>query len=398
LDFGIALATTTDSWRAVKRAEALGFKYAWFYDTQLLNPDVFVGMALAARETRKIRLATGVLIPSNRISPVAANGLATLAKLAPGRIDFGVGSGFTARRTMGQSAVKLADLERYVAEVQGLLRGETVEARLEGKSKKIRFLNPELGLIHLEHEIPLHLSAFGPKARALAAKLGAGWLFFSGATGPALAAIADMQASWKAAGRSGAAYATLFTLGCVLRRGESPTSRRALAQAGPLAAVLFHDLVERGTLGDVIGALPPFLGQALEEYARIYAAYEPADARWLAVHRGHLMFVRPEEKRFLSRELIEGFTFTGTPDVLRGRVEELRDAGYSQLAVQLVEGHEDALADWAALLGPLGLEKGARRAKKVARPAGQSGKRARPARKGAKPARKGAGRSRKRRS
>src|SRR5512145_696837 len=127
MDFGIAVATSTRSWKVVKRAEALGFSHAWFYDTQLLNPDVFVGMALAARETRRIRLGTGVLIPSNRLAPVAANALATLNKLAPGRIDFGVGTGFTARRTMGQRAIKLAEMERYIAEVQGLLRGETVE-------------------------------------------------------------------------------------------------------------------------------------------------------------------------------------------------------------------------------------------------------------------------------
>lgn len=49
-EFGIALTTTTESWKLVKQAEALGFHYAWFYDTQLLNPDIFVGMALAARE------------------------------------------------------------------------------------------------------------------------------------------------------------------------------------------------------------------------------------------------------------------------------------------------------------------------------------------------------------
>ena len=59
--------------------------------------------------------------------------------------------------------------------------------------------------------------------------------------------------------------------------------------------------------------------------------------------------------------MIEDFTFTGTADVLRGRVEELRDAGYSQFTVQLVEGHEDALADWAKLLGPLGLKKGTKK-------------------------------------
>jgi len=358
MDFGVAFASSTESWRAAKRAEALGFKYAWFYDTQLLNPDVFVCMALAARETKKIRLGTGVMIPSNRISPVAANGLATLNKLAPGRIDFGVGTGFTGRRTMGQGAIKLAEMERYIQEVQGLLRGETVEALLEGERKKIRFLNPDFGLINLKSKIPLHISAFGPNARKLVAKFGAGWQFFSGALGPALGAIGDMKKTWSESGRTERLYATCYTLGCVLRPGEKANSKRALAQAGPMAAVFFHDLVERGSLGELVGSMPPSLAAAVEQYRKIYETYEPADARWLAVHRGHLMFVRPEEKPFLTQEMMEGFTFTGTADVLRGRVEQLRDAGYSQFTVQLVEGHEDALEDWAKLLGPLGLKKG----------------------------------------
>ena len=105
MQFAIALASSTESWRAVKRAEELGFHAAWFYDTQLLNPDVFMCMTQAAMATEKIRLGTGVLIPSNRIEPVAANAFATLNKIAPGRVDFGVGTGFTGRRTMGLSAI-----------------------------------------------------------------------------------------------------------------------------------------------------------------------------------------------------------------------------------------------------------------------------------------------------
>ena len=77
MQFGIALASETDSWRWVARAEELGFHSAWFYDTQLLNPDVFVCMALAAHHTERIRLGTGVLVPSNRIEPVTANALAS---------------------------------------------------------------------------------------------------------------------------------------------------------------------------------------------------------------------------------------------------------------------------------------------------------------------------------
>src|ERR1044071_9136700 len=104
--FAIAIPTDADSWRVVRRAEELGFSRAWFFDTQLLSADPFVAMAAAAVKTTKIRLGTGVLIPSNRIAAVTANAFATLNGLAPGRIDFGVGTGFSARRAMGLRAMR----------------------------------------------------------------------------------------------------------------------------------------------------------------------------------------------------------------------------------------------------------------------------------------------------
>jgi len=48
-------------------------------------------------------------------------------------------------------------------------------------------------------------------------------------------------------------------------------------------------------------------------------------------------------------------SFTGTADDLRGRIEALRDAGYAQFTIQIVEGQEHALEDWAGVLKPLGL-------------------------------------------
>src|SRR5260370_22688908 len=187
MQFGIAIPTDADSWRVVRRAEELGLAGAWFYDTQMLSADPFVAMAAAAAKTTKIRLGTGVLIQSNRIAAVTANAFASLNKLAPGRIDFGVGTGFTGRRAMGLGAVKLADLEDYVRVVTALLREETVEAEIEGKRRLIRLLNPELGLINTRDPIPLYLAAAGPRARALTARLGAGWINTAGG-GPGAAA------------------------------------------------------------------------------------------------------------------------------------------------------------------------------------------------------------------
>ena len=78
MKYGIAVLPGPSTAKVAQHAEELGFHRVWFYDSQLLCSDVFVIMATAAAATKKIRLATGVLIPSNRIAPVAANVFATL--------------------------------------------------------------------------------------------------------------------------------------------------------------------------------------------------------------------------------------------------------------------------------------------------------------------------------
>lgn len=351
MDFGIALATAADSWKLVQRAEALGFRHAWFYDTQMLSADCFVAMGAAAVKTATIRLGTGVLIPSNRIAPVAANALATLNSLAPGRIDFGVGTGFTGRRAMGLGAMRMAAMEEYIRVVYGLLARETVEAEIEGKQRKLRFLNPEIGLINTDDAIPLHISAYGPRGRALTAELGAGWLNFLIDVPTALRALAAMRQSWTDAGRgAGDLASTLFALGCVLADGEPYDSERAMAQAGPRAAVTLHRFADEALAGlPNASAMLPAAAEAIQGYVALARTFEPADAPYLTNHRGHLMFLKPEERPFVTAELIRATTLTATEAELKQRIGDLRDAGYSQLTIQIVPGQEDAIEDWARI-------------------------------------------------
>jgi 5,10-methylenetetrahydromethanopterin reductase len=350
LEHGIFLAPAADSWKVVKRAEELGYRRAWFYDTQLLNAELFVAMAAAAVHTSRIRLGTGVLIPSNRIAPVTASALASLNALAPGRIDFGVSTGFTARRTLGLRPVKLRDLEEYVRVVQGLIAGETLESTFEGQRRKIRFLNPELGAINTADPIPLHVAAMGPRARRLAATLGAGLIHATGTVAHAQAGLADMQAAWREAGRDPAALAATAAIGgCILADGEAPDSPRAKAQAGPHAMVALHSLVEREDFGDLGRPLPPALHPLLERYREIYQRYQPSDARYLTNHRGHLMFLRPEEHEVCTAELIRATTFTAPRADLRARVRELGAAGFTEVGITIRHGHPEMLEEWADL-------------------------------------------------
>ena len=344
MDFGIALLSGVDSWRVARRAEELGFSHLWFYDSQLLCADVFVSMALAAEHTSKLRLGTGVLVPTNRLAPVAANAFASLAKLAPGRIVFGVGTGFTARNTMGLGPMKLAALREYVEVVRDMLRGETPLCTLDGQPRKVRFLNPELGLVNLENPVPIHFSAFAPKARALTAELGDGWMTFMSRPEAAIHERKQVSEACQAIGRDPATmYTTAFSLGCVLSPGEPADGERAIAQAGPWIPVLFHALIEQS----VDEILPPALKSSVAEFRAQVATYEPKDAPYLQLHKGHLAFVRPEERRFVTAERIRDFSLTGTPDEILDRVRQLRDGGFDQLTIQLTPGHEAAIEDWA---------------------------------------------------
>jgi 5,10-methylenetetrahydromethanopterin reductase len=351
MEFGIGIATSSDSWKLAQRAEELGFTHAWFYDTQMITADCFVAMGAAAMKTSRIRLGTGVLVPSNRIAAVTANAFATLNGMAPGRIDFGVGTGFSARRAMGLGAMRLADMEEYIRVVYGLLNGETIETAIEGKRRKIRFLNPDANLINTREPIRLHVSAYGPRSQALVGKLGAAWKTFISDVPGGMQALEGMRRDWAAAGRPASElYATAWACGCVLEPGEPADSPRAMAQAGPRAAVLLHRAADLDMEGwQNTSDVPEAVAESVAGYVQMARGFEPADARYLTNHRGHFVFVKPEERRFVTSELIRRTTFTATEQELTQRIEALRDAGWNQLVIPITPGEEHAIEDWARI-------------------------------------------------
>ena len=95
---------------------------------------------------------------------------------------------------------------------------------------------------------------------------------------------------------------------------------------------------------------PSAIAQDVPDYRKLYESYEPTDARYLTLHRGHFMFLRTEEGRFATAAALREMTFTATAPELRDRVRALRDAGADQFAVFLAPAHEDAIEDWARVV------------------------------------------------
>jgi 5,10-methylenetetrahydromethanopterin reductase len=159
-----------------------------------------------------------------------------------------------------------------------------------------------------------------------------------------------MKESWTGAGRpADSLYATAWVCGCVLQPGEKLDSPRAIAQSGPRAATLLHRAADAEQQGWANTMNVGFDGIADEVsgYVEMARGFEPPDARYLFNHRGHFVFVKPEERKFVSAELIRRTTFTATAPELTQRLEALRSAGWSQIVIPIVPGHEDALDDWA---------------------------------------------------
>jgi 5,10-methylenetetrahydromethanopterin reductase len=347
MEFGITYPARPDAWKDMVIAEDHGFTHAWFYDSQMLYSDVYACMALAAEHTKKIVLATGVAIPSNRIAPVTAHSIATINQLAPGRAILGIGTGFTGRNTMGLPPVPLSQVREHIRICRSLLHGEEVQYREGGRERWIKLLHPDHGYINLKDPIPIYLAANGPKALELTGELADGWMTL-------LSDPENFQknraAVEKGAAKAGRSMKTLpivmLTASCVLRPGESSIAPRVIERVGPLAIVGLHALWEQSA---VANDLPAPLQELYERYQNEYVAKlkTPADRRYLEVHEGHLIYLKPGEEQYINDLLIRGWTLTGTGEEIIARIKALEAAGVKQVAIQVVNHGREMIEEFS---------------------------------------------------
>ena len=109
MELGVFVATRIDDWQLIQYAENLGYDRAWIPDSQMIWSDCYTTLALAAHNTQRIKLGTGVAIPGTRIAPVTAHSIASINRIAPGRVFLGIGTGHTAMRVMGMDPMKISD-------------------------------------------------------------------------------------------------------------------------------------------------------------------------------------------------------------------------------------------------------------------------------------------------
>jgi 5,10-methylenetetrahydromethanopterin reductase len=157
-----------------RQAEEWGFTGLLVADSQNLNADIWVELALAGAATSRLRLGPGVTNPVTRHPAVTASAAATLQAETGGRAVLGLGGGDSAVTQIGRQRVTVDELELTLEAVQGYLRGEDVV--LDGTTSAIRWL------VDAGHQkVPLEVAATGPRTIAAAARHAEGVDFAVGA-------------------------------------------------------------------------------------------------------------------------------------------------------------------------------------------------------------------------
>jgi 5,10-methylenetetrahydromethanopterin reductase len=303
-----ASPTSLDSPEQVALAEELGYERAWLYDTPQQSPDVWMMLALAAQRTERIGLGPGVLVSSLRHPMVNAAATAALVELAPDRVAVAFGTGFTGRRAMGYGAISWAYMAAYIRAYRGLLRGETID----WEGARMRMLHPSRRGAPRPVEVPILISALGPKGAAVTRELADG-LFAT----LVLSEFANEFAS----------VSYLFW-GTVLDDGEAPDSERVRAAAGPGLALAYHGAYEFDTpLSELPGGAE---GQAVIERTA------PSE-RHLAVHEQHCVDLNHADQAAWEAggsALLEQATVSGTAEQVAARLGDLEAGGVTELVFQ----------------------------------------------------------------
>jgi 5,10-methylenetetrahydromethanopterin reductase len=309
----LARAFEEDGWDGLAVGEAHG-----------ILPDPYAVLALAAGATTRLKLGTAVAVPL-RHPMLAADAMATLQGISGGRACFSLGRGDGAVKVLQQKAMRVAEFEAYVAQVQGYLRRQTVE--IDGTvSSMLRLfaIDPSLDV----PKPPVDVAATGPMTIALAARHAESISFSVGADPGRLRHSIELART--ACAEAGRDFEEL-QLGCYIQMAvaDGPSDPAWEAIRGlTVTHARFSGWEPKPTTEDVSASEHDEYRHAVETMEKVLRAPEGGIVRPPDAEPGELVFY-PQEAA--SSELIERFAIVGSPERCAQRLQEIVDIGLDRI-------------------------------------------------------------------
>lgn len=316
-------SSPTRAVQAAQRAEQSGWDGILVVDSQNLSGDSYVALTAMALSTGKIKIGTGVTNPVTRHPAVTASAIASVQRLSGGRAVLGIGRGDSALAHLGKAPAGVKVLQRYLAALQGYLRGDEVAFGALEFSEQVAPDVATLGLADTPEtsqlrwlnerdvKVPVEVASTGPRVIETAARLADRVMLALGADVDRLRwGIETVNAAASEAGRD-VAIGAYVNMACHPDREVA----RALVQGGLTTFARFsvmHGNV-RGTVSD----------EQRDVLTRLHDAYDMkqhtrSDSQQAAV---------------LTPSFIDQYAIVGPPDECIARLQTLTSMGIDKVAV-----------------------------------------------------------------
>ena len=169
MDFGVTLQTNPPASRVVeltKKAEELGFGYAWTFDSHILWQEPYVIHSQMLAATERITVGPFVTNPVSRDPSVTASTFATMNDMFGNRTICGIGRGDSVVRVLGRKPTTLKQLEEAMHVIKELAEGR--EADYSGVKVRIPWVT--------EGKLDVWMAGYGPRALSLIGRKADGFI------------------------------------------------------------------------------------------------------------------------------------------------------------------------------------------------------------------------------
>jgi probable F420-dependent oxidoreductase len=302
----------------IELAERNGFGYGWAYDSHILWQETYPLLTMAAERTTTMKLGHFVTNPGIREPTVTASAYATLHDISGGRMVMGIGRGDSSRRVVGLKPVRVAEFERACRMIKDLMNG-----------RKVEWNDKELELVWARRdlpEIPMWIAGYGPKALAVAGRVGDG-VIIQLADPHIIQWIMDTaRRAAEAEGRDPSALKCIVSAPSHVS-DDLAEARNQVRWFPAMVSNHVMDLIDRYGWDSEI---PP----ALTEYVKARRFYDYSEHSRVGAKHGD----------FVTDEICDRFCVLGTPGQIAQKLRELESIGVDQFNVYLMtEKQEETL-------------------------------------------------------
>lgn len=302
----------------VAEIDALGFDHLWLTDSSLHARNSYTYLALAATRSARLKLGTAVTNPLTRHPAITAAAAATVDEISGGRMILGIGAGDRPLLALGMKPASVDSLRASIGAIRELWGGGHVN---------VEDLAFTLRDAHLRFparpDIPVFISASGPRTLELAGEIADGVILLVGLFPEALGwALEHIDRGASKGGRE-RPHIAVFAYGAIDDdEDRALESARSIAAWFPQTAPMICELA----------GLPPSL---IEEVRTRYAGGEFQEAAAAA--------------SLLPDDFVRRVALAGNADRARAHIAAIVEAGADSVNVfPLGEGRMETVRAFAA--------------------------------------------------